>query len=457
MKYSDERREAILKKLLPPHNRTVEEVAKEEGISAATLYNWRKKARQADRLLPDQSDDPEGWSSQDKFHAVLETAALSEAERAEYCQQRGLYPEQIQRWRASCEGANDRSEVASKQQNEARKPDRQENKDLKRELRRKEAALAETAALLALRKKARAIWGGRGRMISTSDRRPQAVRPVPRHALSPEERQQVLEICHRPEFASLPPGQIVPRLLDEEGLYVVSESSYYRILRDHGEQHHRGRTRTPRPKGATQRHRVTRPNACWSWDVTYLPTQVRGQFCFLYMIVDIYSRKIVDAEVFDQESMANSSEVIQRALLREGCINKPLVLHADNGSAMKGSTLQATLQRLNITPSYSRPRVSNDNAFSESLFRTCKYRPDYPADGYESLSAAQQWVTGFLHWYNHEHRHSAIRFVTPVERHAGQDDEVLAMRDAIYAEAKRQHPGRWSALPATGRHVGRSG
>ncbi|MCJ8286912.1 helix-turn-helix domain-containing protein [Halomonas sp.] len=101
------------------------------------------------------------------------------------------------------------------------------------------------------------------------DRRPQAVRPVPRHALSPEERQQVLEICHRPEFASLPPGQIVPRLLDEEGLYVASESSYYRILRACGEQHQRGRARTPRPKGDPQRHRVTRPDACWSWDVTY--------------------------------------------------------------------------------------------------------------------------------------------------------------------------------------------
>ncbi len=110
-------------------------------------------------MLPDQSGDPEGWSSQDKFHAVLETAALSEAERAEYCRQRGLYPEQVQRWRASCEGANDRSDAATKQQSEARKAERQENKELKRELRRKEAALAETAALLTLRKKARAIWG----------------------------------------------------------------------------------------------------------------------------------------------------------------------------------------------------------------------------------------------------------------------------------------------------------
>lgn len=159
MKYSNERREATLKKLLPPHNRTVAEVAKEEGISVATLYDWRKKARQAGRLLPDQADAPEGWSSRDKFHAVLETAALSEAELAAYCRQRGLYPEQIQRWRASCEGANDRSEQVARQQSEVRKAERQENRELKRELRRKEAALAETAALLALRKKARAIWG----------------------------------------------------------------------------------------------------------------------------------------------------------------------------------------------------------------------------------------------------------------------------------------------------------
>lgn len=178
--------------------------------------------------------------------------------------------------------------------------------------------------------------------------------------------------------------------------------------------------------------------------MTYLSTQVRGRFYYLYMIIDIYSRKIVGAEVFDQESMANSSDVIQRAVLREGCINEPQVLHADNGSVMKGSTLQITLQRLNITPSHSRPRVSNDNAFSESLFRTCKYRPDYPVDGYESLSAAQQWVTGFVYWYNHEHRHSAIRFVTPGERHVGQDDDVLARRNTIYAEAKRQQPERWS-------------
>ncbi|MDR5898834.1 DDE-type integrase/transposase/recombinase [Halomonas vilamensis] len=276
------------------------------------------------------------------------------------------------------------------------------------------------------------------------NRRSEANRPLARHTLTPEEHQHVLDICHRPAFVSLPPGQIVTRLLDEEVRYVASESSYYRILREHGEQHHRGRARVPRPEGDPQRHRVTQPNGCWTWEITYLPSLVRGQFYCLYMIVDVFSRKIITAEVFEQESMANNSSVNQRVVLHEGCVNQPLVLHADNGSAMKGSTLQATLQRLNITPSYSRPQDSNDNAISESLLRTCKYRPNFPTDGYADLSAAQQWVVGFLQWYNHEHRHSAIRFVTPAERHAGQDLAVLAKRDEIYVEAKRKHPIRLS-------------
>lgn len=159
MKYPEERREAVLRKLLPPHNRTIKSLAEEEGISVATLYGWRKQARQAGRLLPDNSTEPEGWSSRDKFNAVLETAALSEAELAEYCRRRGLYVEQIQRWRVSCEQANDRAEADARRDTEAMKVERKRSRDLERELRRKDAALAETAALLALRKKARAIWG----------------------------------------------------------------------------------------------------------------------------------------------------------------------------------------------------------------------------------------------------------------------------------------------------------
>ncbi|OTP71927.1 transposase [Caballeronia sordidicola] len=160
MKYSEERKEAILKRLLAPHNCTVSELSREEGISEATIYNWRKAARGRGRLLPGNAADSESWSSRDKFNAVLESAALSEIELAEYCRRRGLYPEQLQRWRASCELANERSEQRSRQDNETLKVERRRNKDLERELRRKNAALAETAALLTLRKKARAIWGG---------------------------------------------------------------------------------------------------------------------------------------------------------------------------------------------------------------------------------------------------------------------------------------------------------
>ena len=159
MKDSPERREAILAKLMAPHNRTVAELAQEEGISEATLYNWRKQARDQGRLLPNQASTPEGWSSAEKFNAVLETAALSETELAEYCRRRGLYVEQIRRWRSSCEQANDVSAKASAQQAEITKAERKRIKELERELRRKDAALAETAAILALRKKVQAIWG----------------------------------------------------------------------------------------------------------------------------------------------------------------------------------------------------------------------------------------------------------------------------------------------------------
>lgn len=161
MRYSDERREAVLARLLPPHNQTVAEVAEAEGISTATLYNWRKQAREAGRLLPDQADTPDGWRSADKFNAVIDTAALSEAELAEYCRSRGLYPEQIQRWRASCEQANDRDQDTTRTERDTIKAEQKRSKQLERDLKRKESALAETAALLTLRKKAEAIGGTR--------------------------------------------------------------------------------------------------------------------------------------------------------------------------------------------------------------------------------------------------------------------------------------------------------
>jgi transposase-like protein len=159
MGYPSERKEAILKKMLPPNNKTIKELAQEEGISEATLYNWRKTARGEGRLLPDGETTPAGWCAADKFAAVVETAALNEARLSAYCRERGLYPEQIRQWREACEQANDWDRTQSQRLREARRADVQRIKELERELRHKEKALAETAALLVLRKKAQAIWG----------------------------------------------------------------------------------------------------------------------------------------------------------------------------------------------------------------------------------------------------------------------------------------------------------
>jgi len=160
MRYTPERKEAVLRKMLPPHNRSIPELAEEEGISEGTLYNWRKAARAEGRLLPDGDQSPEGWSTADKFAAVVETAALNEAELSAWCRERGLYPDQVRSWRRACEQANDWDrQQAERRLRAERKADRERLKALERELKKKEKALAETAALLVLSKKAEAIWG----------------------------------------------------------------------------------------------------------------------------------------------------------------------------------------------------------------------------------------------------------------------------------------------------------
>jgi len=312
---------------------------------------------------------------------------------------------------------------------------------------RKEKACAELG--IDVRTYRRWMSGGEVR----SDGRPQAVRPAPKNKLTEDERQKILEICHRPEFASLPPSQIVPRLADV-GIYLASEATFYRNLRQADEQHHRGRSQAPRRRKEPASHCATGPCEVWSWDITYLAGPVRGLFYYLYLILDIYSRKIVGWEVYGQETSEYAAKTVARAVLAEGCINKPLVLHADNGSPMKGATLRSTMDRLGITPSYSRPRVSNDNPFSEAAFRTFKYRPDFPVQGFDSLEAARTWVYGFVSWYNTEHRHSGIQFVTPDERHRGQDREILGNREVVYAIAKAKHPERWSAKTRNWEPVG---
>lgn len=276
-----------------------------------------------------------------------------------------------------------------------------------------------------------------------ADRRPLVPRPEPANKLSAAECAAVLEVCNSKEFASLPPSQIVPKLADQ-GQYLASESSFYRILRADGQQHHRGRAKPPVRRKPPTSYQASAPCEVWTWDITWMPGPVAGLFFYLYLIVDIFSRKIVGWEVHEREGAELAAVLIRRAVLAEGCIARPLVLHADNGSPMKGATMKTTLEKLGIIASYSRPRVSNDNPFSEALFRTCKYRPNWPAKGFATKAEAQAWVKSFAGWYNGEHLHSGIRFVTPDERHAGHDREILASRASLYANAKAQNPERWS-------------
>jgi len=276
-----------------------------------------------------------------------------------------------------------------------------------------------------------------------ADARPEAVRAPAANRLSEAERAAVLELCHAPEFASRPPGQIVPALADR-GCYLASESSFYRVLREADEQHHRGRAAAPRARRAPTTHCATAPGQLWSWDVTFLRAPIRGEHYYLYLILDVYSRYVIGWEVYEAERGELAASLVQRTVLSEGCAAAPPTLHADNGSIQRGSTLRATLERLGIEPSFSRPRVSNDNAYSESWFRTAKYAPSFPVEGFASLEAAREWVLTFVRWYNEEHRHSGIRHVTPGQRHRGEDRQILADRERVYAEARARNPSRWS-------------
>ena len=276
-----------------------------------------------------------------------------------------------------------------------------------------------------------------------ADGRPDAKRPDPANKLKPKERQQIVETCNKEEYQSLPPSQIVPALADKD-LYIASESSFYRVLKEVDQLHRRGKAQAPRKVSKPKGYKATAPNQVWSWDITFLATTITGMFYRLYLVMDIYSRKIVGWEIHENETADNASLLIRKACLAEGISERGLVLHSDNGSPMKGATMLATLQRLGVVPSFSRPSVSNDNPYSESLFGTMKYTPAFPSKPFESLDAAREWVYDFVHWYNEEHRHSGIQFVTPAQRHSGAERSILENREVVYEAAKQRNPERWS-------------
>jgi transposase InsO family protein len=228
------------------------------------------------------------------------------------------------------------------------------------------------------------------------------------------------------EFMDLPPCQIVPTLAGR-GSYIASESSSYRVFQENKLLEHRGKSKKPESKRPAPLV-AKEPNEIYSWDITYLKGPVAGQFFYLYMFMDIFSRKVVGYEVHENECMIKSSNLIEEICKKEKIEKDQVTLHSDNGGAMKGATMLATLQRLGIIPSFSRPRVSDDNPFSESLFKTAKYCPSYPDRPFECLEGASKWVNGFVDWYNNRHLHSGIKFVTPADRHAGRDVEILIGR-----------------------------
>ena len=264
----------------------------------------------------------------------------------------------------------------------------------------------------------------------------------PANRLSEAERKRVIQIANSEQFRDCSPKQIVPKLADQ-GQYVASESTFYRILRAEKMLTHR-QSSQPATGERPKEYVATGPNQVWSWDITYVRTPIKGLFFYLYMMVDVWSRKIVAAKVFDCESHAHSSRLLVEACVRMGINPTGVVLHADNGGPMKGATMLATMQNLGVIPSFSRPRVSDDNPYSESLFRTMKYRPEYPSKPFATIREAQQWVDGFVLWYNTEHLHSAIQFVTPDDRHYGRDSEILRQRHRVYQQASDRYPARWS-------------
>jgi transposase InsO family protein len=264
----------------------------------------------------------------------------------------------------------------------------------------------------------------------------------PSNALTPEERARVLEVANSPEFANLTPWQIVPRLADR-GEYIASESSFYRILKAEDCLAHRSKSQ-PRQHKRPEELMALSPNQIWSWDITYLRAAIKGTFYYLYLPMDVFSRMIVHWEVHECENMALAAKMIETACEKQGIKSGQIVLHADNGGAQKGATMLATLQRLGIVPSFSRPRVSDDNPYSEALFKTLKYCPSFPEHGFASIEDARAWVEKFVHWYNNIHLHSGINWVTPASRHQNLDQQILDQRHEVYQAARAKTPNRWS-------------
>ena len=270
---------------------------------------------------------------------------------------------------------------------------------------------------------------------------------APPHRLSAAEKDEVVRLVNQPAYRNLSPEQAVAKLAGE-GIYVCSERSLRRVLAERQLDRYRQRSRPAKGHNKPRQYVAHEPLRVLTWDITYLRSStVRGGFFYLYLFLDVWSRRIVEAEVHETQQAELAAGLLNKLCIENNLETEKLVVHSDNGAPMKGATMLATMQSLGITPSFSRPSVSDDNAFAESLFRHLKYAPAYPRHGFATVDEARAWVARFVHWYNHEHLHSAIALVTPDDRHHGRDIAILEKRRDTYALAQLRNPRRWTTKP----------
>lgn len=276
-----------------------------------------------------------------------------------------------------------------------------------------------------------------------TDRRKGARKSVPKR-LTDQERSLIIEACNNKRFKDMTPHEIVA-VLAQEGIYHASESTFYRILKEERLLHHRGDSK-PRSKAEMPPALVaTGPNQVWCWDITWLPLMVRGMFVYAYVIIDIYDRSIVGWEIHPYEDASLARDLFLR--LSRTMNIKGVHLHSDNGHPMKGLSLLALLYSLGVRYSFSRPRVSNDNPFIESFFKTLKYTAGYPGS-FRNIDHAREWMASFVHWYNHQHMHSGLGYVTPMHKRTKKDCELFAIRNQTIEKARARNPLRWGRRPA---------
>jgi putative transposase len=281
--------------------------------------------------------------------------------------------------------------------------------------------------------------------------RPQPVaRPKPERTLSPTERQTVLETLNSEPYADLAPAQVYNQLLDS-GQYLCSTRTMYRILDDHRQVRER-RNVLRHPHYQRPELLATGPNQVWSWDITKLLGPVKWSYYHLYVLLDIYSRYVVGWLLAESEKASLAKRLIAESCEKQGVQPGQLTIHADRGTSMTAKATAQLLADLNIVESHSRPRVSNDNPFSESHFKTIKYRPEFP-DRFGSTQHAQGVCHELFTWYNKEHRHSALAYLTPEIVHHGRADEVLAQRQRVLDRAHTLNPERFILAAPTVPHL----